>query len=227
MSVCWVAIAAACACRRQPPRSLKSPLSFPTPHAQQVRARPRLATGAALQWAQMVALCRKHAIVRRRAWRTNLLLVAQAALFVCLIWAVDRAVTASNQRKPSFSSAATAEAAPVGAVPDCAGSLFMRAGQPCYTLLYAPAVSTGSACPAQRAVGEGEAPASRSPLTPPLCSVPPPRRATPRWRRSSQACGAATTRPSPPHTCWAWPMPLPWTPGCCSTRRRCAWLASA
>jgi hypothetical protein len=28
---------------------------------------------------------------RRRAWRTNVLLVAQAALFILLIWAVDKA----------------------------------------------------------------------------------------------------------------------------------------
>jgi hypothetical protein len=28
---------------------------------------------------------------RGRAWKTNLLLVAQAVLFICLIWAVDKA----------------------------------------------------------------------------------------------------------------------------------------
>ena len=53
------------------------------------------------------------------------------------------AVSASNQRKPAFSRAEVAEAAPVGPIPDCSDNLFMRAGQPCYTFLYAPAVRRG------------------------------------------------------------------------------------
>lgn len=113
----------------------------------QVRRRPRLASGGALQWQQLVALTRRNLLVRRawqrqiaqagtrqlaapqgkschplsvqqppaqcalllpttcrcplhvfsppthrvRAWKTNLLLVLQAVLFIALIWVVDRA----------------------------------------------------------------------------------------------------------------------------------------
>lgn len=49
-------------------------------------------------------------------------------------------VSASRQRQPSFSRVEAAQAAAVGAVPDCGDSPFMRAGQPCHTFLYAPAV---------------------------------------------------------------------------------------
>ena len=37
------------------------------------------------------ALPRPATPCRGRAWKTNLLLVAQAVLFICLIWAVDKA----------------------------------------------------------------------------------------------------------------------------------------
>lgn len=56
------------------------------------------------------------------------------------------AVSASNQRKPSFSSAEVASSVAVGPIPDCSTNLFMRAGQPCYTFLYAPAVSFRVLC---------------------------------------------------------------------------------
>jgi hypothetical protein len=52
-----------------------------------------------------------------------------------------RAVSASRQRQPAFSRVERAEAVAVGPVPDCASNLFMRAGLPCLTFLYAPAVS--------------------------------------------------------------------------------------
>lgn len=107
----------------------------------QVRERPRLASGAALQWQQLVALTRKNltarcalllllllgtrlvrmlrcrlatrvqtaaiasslatslitmSLCRARAWKTNLLLVAQAVLFIALTWGVDRAGEGAN-----------------------------------------------------------------------------------------------------------------------------------
>lgn len=74
------------------------------------------------------------------------------------------AVSASNQRKPSFSSAEVAQSVPVGPIPDCADNLFMRAGQPCYTFLYAPAVS---------AAGVSDYVSSAS-VVPALLCLPPP-----------------------------------------------------
>lgn len=53
------------------------------------------------------------------------------------------AVSASRQRQPAFSRVEQAAAVAVGAVPDCAANLFMRAGLPCLTFLYAPSVSCG------------------------------------------------------------------------------------
>ena len=99
-----------------------------------------LARGAALQWQQFTALTRRHLLIRRRAWKTNVLLVLQAVLFILLIWAVDKAVSASRQRQPAFSSVPVAVPQPVAAVPLCSSNRFMRHGQPCYTFLYAPAV---------------------------------------------------------------------------------------
>lgn len=75
---------------------------------------------------------------RRRAWKTNLLLIAQAALFVLLTWTVDKAVSASQQRRPAFSSVPTAMPLDVGPIPLCTENTFMRTDQACYTLLYAP-----------------------------------------------------------------------------------------
>lgn len=49
---------------------------------------------------------------RGRAWRTNLLIVVQAVLFVLLTWAVDKGVTASRQRQPAFRSEAQARLGP-------------------------------------------------------------------------------------------------------------------
>lgn len=54
------------------------------------------------------------------------------------------AVSSSRQRQPAFSRVESASTVAVGPVPDCASDLFMRAGQPCITFLYAPAVSCGS-----------------------------------------------------------------------------------
>ena len=50
-------------------------------------------------------------------------------------------MSASRQRQPAFSQVEMARAEAVGPVPDCSDSLFMRSGQPCFTFLYAPAVS--------------------------------------------------------------------------------------
>ena len=78
---------------------------------------------------------------RKRAWKTNLLLIAQAALFIVLTWGVDKAMRASNQRRPAFSSVPTALPQPIRQIPDCADNMFMRHEEPCYTLLYAPQAS--------------------------------------------------------------------------------------
>ncbi|KAL4424942.1 hypothetical protein ABPG77_009671 [Micractinium sp. CCAP 211/92] len=127
----------------------------------QVRRRLRLTSGAALQWQQLAALTRRNLLVRLRAWKTNLLLVLQAVLFIALIWVVDRAVCASRQRQPAYSRVETAEAHPVGPIPDCSDNLFMRAGQPCITFLYAPAGD-----PDVEAVVQGVAARNDPPLPP-------------------------------------------------------------
>ncbi|KAL4434281.1 hypothetical protein ABPG75_000722 [Micractinium tetrahymenae] len=127
----------------------------------QVRRRPRLASGAALQWQQLAALTRRNLLIRARAWKTNLLLVLQAVLFIALIWVVDRAVCASRQRQPAYSRVETAAAQPVGPIPDCSDNLFMRAGQPCITFLYAPAGD-----PDAEAVVHGVAARNDPPLPP-------------------------------------------------------------
>ncbi|KAI3423876.1 hypothetical protein D9Q98_009710 [Chlorella vulgaris] len=127
----------------------------------QVRQRPRLASGLALQWQQLCALTSKNFIIRRRAWKTNLLLIAQAVLFITLIFAVDRAVSSSRQRQPAFSRVESASTVAVGPVPDCASNLFMRAGQPCITFLYAPAGD-----PAVEAVVRGVMAANEPPIRP-------------------------------------------------------------
>lgn len=54
---------------------------------------------------------------------------------------MDKAVRASNQRRPAFSFEPTATSKPVTPIPDCAGNRFMRQDAPCYTLLYAPQAS--------------------------------------------------------------------------------------
>ena len=75
---------------------------------------------------------------RKRAWKTNLFLVAQAAMFMMLTWTVDNAVKASNQRRPAFSSEPNAILRSVEPIPDCSTNIFMRRNTRCYTLLYAP-----------------------------------------------------------------------------------------
>lgn len=57
------------------------------------------------------------------------------------------AVSASRQSRPAFSRVEVATAAAAGPVPDCSANLFMRAGQPCYTFLYAPTVRRHSDSP--------------------------------------------------------------------------------
>lgn len=79
-------------------------------------------------------------ICRKRAWKTNLLLILQAALFILLTWGVDKAMRASNQRRPAFSSVPTATPESVGSIPLCTDDMFMRVDKDCYTLLYAPQV---------------------------------------------------------------------------------------
>lgn len=62
----------------------------------------------------------------------------QAVLFISLTWTVDKAVTASNSRRPAFSRVPTAKPVKIGPIPDCTENMFMRRDKPCYTLLYAP-----------------------------------------------------------------------------------------
>lgn len=69
------------------------------------------------------------------------MLVLQAVLFVTLIWIVNRAVLASNQRRPAFSNVPDAVPEVVGSIPDCGNNRFVRHGQRCYSVLYTPAVS--------------------------------------------------------------------------------------
>lgn len=80
---------------------------------------------------------------RALAWRTNVLLLAQAVLFILLIWGVDRALTASRQRQPAYSSQTTAEAVDIGPIPDCATNIYLRQDRACYTIAYAPKVGPG------------------------------------------------------------------------------------
>lgn len=94
--------------------------------------------GASLMWAQFKALTKKNFIMRGRAWKMNLLLITQAAMFIILTWIVDRAVLISNQRRPAFSSVKEALPVAVEGVPLCSDNMFMRIDEPCYTLLYAP-----------------------------------------------------------------------------------------
>lgn len=122
----------------RPPSAAKPAVARKETPSLQVRARPRLATGATLQWQQLTALTRKNLLIRGRAWKTNLLLILQAVLFTALIWGVDRAVSASRQRQPAFSRVDVSVAQLVGPVPDCASNSFMRSGQPCHTFLYVP-----------------------------------------------------------------------------------------
>ncbi len=68
---------------------------------------------------------------RLRAWKTNLLQVLQAVLFVFVIWAVDKAITYSRERMPAFSQVHSPSATAVASIPDCAQNQYLKA---CSTL---------------------------------------------------------------------------------------------
>ncbi|KFM28559.1 ABC transporter A family member 2 [Auxenochlorella protothecoides] len=103
-----------------------------------VQNKAPLITGWRLLGTQFAALVRKNLLIRALAWRTNVLLLAQAVLFILLIWGVDRALTASRQRQPAYSSQTTAEAVDIGPIPDCATNIYLRQDRACYTIAYAP-----------------------------------------------------------------------------------------
>ena len=103
------------------------------------------------------------------------------------------AVSASRQRQPAFSRVEVAQGEAVGAVPDCADSLFMRSGQPCFTFLYAPAVSERATTASQLEKGKGAACQCKFVR----CCLA---------RRAAEGCGLSLPALSPP-TCAAC---LPW-----------------
>ena len=84
----------------------------------------------------------RHNPCRLRSWKTNALLLTQAVFFVFLIWAVDKAITNSRQRQPAYQSLEVATPEALTSVPDCINNIFLREGQPCYSFLYSPAVSS-------------------------------------------------------------------------------------
>ncbi|KAL3149709.1 hypothetical protein ABBQ38_013538 [Trebouxia sp. C0009 RCD-2024] len=73
-----------------------------------------------------------------RAWKTNLLQVCQAVLFVFVIWAVDKAITYSRERTPAFSEVQNPPATAVTGIPDCSQNKFLQQGVDCLTFLYTP-----------------------------------------------------------------------------------------
>lgn len=64
---------------------------------------------------------------RLRAWKTNLLQVLQAVLFVFVIWAVDKAITYSRERMPAFSQVHSPSANAVASLPDCTQNQYLKA----------------------------------------------------------------------------------------------------
>ena len=68
-----------------------------------------------------------HSPRRLRAWKTNLLQVLQAVLFVFVIWAVDKAITYSRERMPAFSQVHSPSANAVASIPDCTQNQYLKA----------------------------------------------------------------------------------------------------
>lgn len=79
--------------------------------------------------------------IRVLEWKTNLLLLAQAVLFILLIWGVDKALTASRQRQAAYSSQEGADPVAIAQIPDCSTNIYLRKDQSCLTIVYAPQVS--------------------------------------------------------------------------------------
>ena len=63
---------------------------------------------------------------RSRAWKTNLLQVFQAVLFVFVIWAINKAITYSRERTPAFSEVHSPPAIAVTSIPDCSQNKFLQ-----------------------------------------------------------------------------------------------------
>lgn len=86
---------------------------------------------------------------RLRAWKTNLLQVLQAVLFVFVIWAVDKAITYSRERMPAFSQVHSPSATAVASIPDCAQNQYLKACsilRPASCCFKALLLSTASSC---------------------------------------------------------------------------------
>lgn len=105
-----------------------------------VPQRPIFLKGPRLYGAQFGALLQKNVRLRAAAWKTNVFLLAQAALFMLLIWGVDQALIASRHRQAAYSSQLGLEPFAVGPIPDCSANIYLRKDQACYTIAYAPAV---------------------------------------------------------------------------------------
>jgi hypothetical protein len=79
----------------------------------------------ALASRQFGALARKNLLTRWRDWQLNLANVAQAVLFVLLVWIVDRAVSFSNQQAPYLRAERDPGAVPVASIPPCGTNIFL------------------------------------------------------------------------------------------------------
>jgi hypothetical protein len=73
---------------------------------------------------------------RARDWQLNLSNLAQAVLFVLLIWIVDRAVSFSNQQSAYLRAERDPAPVPVGSLTPCAQDTFLQVG--CCHCLYMP-----------------------------------------------------------------------------------------
>ena len=81
-------------------------------------------------------------VCRLRAWKTNLLQVLQAVLFVFVIWAIDKAITYSRERQPAFSQVHIPSSAAVGSIPDCTQNQYLKVS----TTISSPLTVSGSEC---------------------------------------------------------------------------------
>lgn len=72
--------------------------------------------------ARSLCFCR----CRWRDWQLNLSNVAQAVLFVLLIWVVDRAVGFSNQQAAYLRTERHPEPVAVGGIPACRTDAFLK-----------------------------------------------------------------------------------------------------
>lgn len=101
---------------------------------------------------------------RSRAWKSNLLLLAQAVLFILLIWLINQAMEASRRSLPAFSSVENPTPVPVGAIPLCTSSMFLRQDAPCITLAWSPRSAAHGAEVIQQVAANNDPPIPASQL---------------------------------------------------------------